>query len=45
MLPQTYTWQEAYAAALQTYYNATLEQLTTAQVRSDVIVKGTSWLV
>jgi hypothetical protein len=32
-LLQSYTWQEAYQAALQTYFNATLEQLSTAQVR------------
>lgn len=33
-LPQTYTWQEAYQATLQAVFNATLEQLTTAQVCS-----------
>jgi len=32
LLLQTYTWQEAYQAALQSTFNATLEQLTTAQV-------------
>lgn len=37
---QTYTWQEAFAATLQTYYNATLEQLTTAQVRGGRGLQG-----
>ncbi|PRW50775.1 ase inhibitor I4 serpin isoform A [Chlorella sorokiniana] len=40
-IKDSYTWQEAYQAALQTYFNATLEQLSTAQAVNDWVSEAT----
>ncbi|KAI7837489.1 hypothetical protein COHA_008680 [Chlorella ohadii] len=40
-IKDTYTWQEAYQAALQSTFNATLEQLTTAQAVNDWVSEAT----